>query len=895
MIYADYNVQIIGAYLDPLVKILNRKKIGVDSIISGCNPLAMAGNMDPAYAGYCEEIHMKVPSLLNIRKNLGQMLSHEAEGFCQNVNLQPFGREVRYRNISDYIIVFNAGCAYSLYEKNGTVYSDLWPQDEFVKAIKKDGTYVKRVFPFSGDFNWRYYYEKFVNVVLKEFDSRHIILVRTNVAQWYMEGCEVNAFDEGASRMHRLMMEMDEYFIEKTDCYVIDRHFSQFPPQKMKCAFPNIQMSQHSYEGLADDIWSIIQGKVGSGIGKYIPSHLSGRNELAVELQRKLSAQICAEKAGYLQEIEQGRMSFSSTGIHDFNKNTLFQTIWKLKRFLEPGSSFTLSDYVLDLLKGNEYPDSRIDFPLVKLYTKYFKLDLNDIIAVYMLARECEDRSVFRDIVENIICNSGSLPVTAAREAKENNIRFLEQYPYLPEKYKGKDGGGGIYIRLENNSYLLLDAESEEPIVQVTFDIKESVDYLEIIKNGCICRIGCADALTYCFEYYAEKAREGYGEKPTYLVFDSAEEFFESLYYINYADLLRSERFVFVIGAENRIPLEAYKPIVDFSELIDSDTVIVRMQNGYGDQFCHFMYGQAIGKITGRKVFYYDLPCGDFGGDEFARFAKVPVNLISRMLSPRLREIDPWKCSKVLYLTVLNQYNYVIPSHEAESFKKETFGGRCGYYCCDDLERYLNIKLPFSYYFGMIRLEMLESVFRFQLRDYIEFPPLEKQEHLSISSQMSSCDSVVIHVRCGDYISWGWDVECSYYAEVIKNVMELSAYKNKKFFVFSDDIKWCKDHEEQIGLNQTGDCGIVFVEGNKNQEIYRDMQLMALGKIMIMGSSYFPCVAAMYSDTLEMMFCSSNSRSQAYQKYVRKNKYETKPLSRNFDPDRSKKIPRAYR
>lgn len=98
-----------------------------------------------------------------------------------------------------------------------------------------------------------------------------------------------------------------------------------------------------------------------------------------------------------------------------------------------------------------------------------------------------------------------------------------------------------------------------------------------------------------------------------------------------------------------------------------------------------------------------------------------------------------------------------------------------------------------------------------------------------------ACESVMIHVRRGDYISNPKALEvhgvCSvdYYKDAIKFIRE--NIKSPKFFVFSNEIQWAKDN---LGLgNDT-----VYVEGNeKSAEI--DIYLMSQCRHHIVANSTF--------------------------------------------------------
>lgn len=98
---------------------------------------------------------------------------------------------------------------------------------------------------------------------------------------------------------------------------------------------------------------------------------------------------------------------------------------------------------------------------------------------------------------------------------------------------------------------------------------------------------------------------------------------------------------------------------------------------------------------------------------------------------------------------------------------------------------------------------------------------------------LRSSVSAGVHVRRGDYVSHAHLINCSlqYYQNAMAHLKRLNA--GIKFFIFSDDVDWCKQHF-------TGsDC--VFAEGNTN---YEDLWLMSRCNHQIIANSTFSWWAA---------------------------------------------------
>lgn len=104
-----------------------------------------------------------------------------------------------------------------------------------------------------------------------------------------------------------------------------------------------------------------------------------------------------------------------------------------------------------------------------------------------------------------------------------------------------------------------------------------------------------------------------------------------------------------------------------------------------------------------------------------------------------------------------------------------------------------------------------------------------------LSVQIQKTDSVSIHIRRGDYLSdkykhlYGNICTIDYYKQAIamlgKKVPEAT------FFVFSDDMKWVKEHLDIPSP--------VYVDWNKGIDSWQDMYLMSCCKHNIIANSTF--------------------------------------------------------
>lgn len=119
--------------------------------------------------------------------------------------------------------------------------------------------------------------------------------------------------------------------------------------------------------------------------------------------------------------------------------------------------------------------------------------------------------------------------------------------------------------------------------------------------------------------------------------------------------------------------------------------------------------------------------------------------------------------------------------------------------------------------------------------------PVLDEKNISILTEISSSDSVSIHVRRGDYLEpknakqYGGICTLEYYKKAIAIIK--SHYKDPNFYIFSNDIQWCK---ENLNIKNA-----VFVSNNTGKNSWLDMYLMSKCRANILANSSFSYWGAM--------------------------------------------------
>lgn len=123
-----------------------------------------------------------------------------------------------------------------------------------------------------------------------------------------------------------------------------------------------------------------------------------------------------------------------------------------------------------------------------------------------------------------------------------------------------------------------------------------------------------------------------------------------------------------------------------------------------------------------------------------------------------------------------------------------------------------------------------------QIRKDFTFKEPLKGKNLELAEKMGRLESVSLHVRRGDYVFAKATNELSglatpeYYQKAISHIR--AHVKKPVFFIFSDEIDWCREHmrfEEETH----------YIDHNTGMESYRDMQLMSLCRHNIIANSSF--------------------------------------------------------
>jgi len=144
-----------------------------------------------------------------------------------------------------------------------------------------------------------------------------------------------------------------------------------------------------------------------------------------------------------------------------------------------------------------------------------------------------------------------------------------------------------------------------------------------------------------------------------------------------------------------------------------------------------------------------------------------------------------------------------------------------------------------------------EKYFKFNesfIRQEFSFKKPLCDKNLKIAQHIASVNSISLHVRRGDYVTDQKTARImslcdpTYYQRAIRHVA--NHVEKPVFFVFSDDVEWAK---KNIAI----DYPCTYIDHNRQEHSYIDMQLMSLCKHHIIANSSFSWWGAWLNSSLE--------------------------------------------
>lgn len=207
--------------------------------------------------------------------------------------------------------------------------------------------------------------------------------------------------------------------------------------------------------------------------------------------------------------------------------------------------------------------------------------------------------------------------------------------------------------------------------------------------------------------------------------------------------------------------------------LKNENKLYLRLIGGLGNQLFAYAYARSLAEKTGRKL-VLDLTTG-FIKDKYNRRARVESFLLEYSEASLFEKVK----------FILTKF---FPKMSLKIFKsiyqKESNSRNFNYY---NLGAIQDIKFLFieGYFQSFLYFQQYEELIRHEIS--LKF--IQTLRIADLSKEIERCNSISIHVRRIDYEP---KLDIQYYLNGIEFITR--TIDSPCFFIFSDDIKWCKEY-----------------------------------------------------------------------------------------------------
>jgi len=811
-IYGNFLANTINFYMsDKPYKTVNDNNYNLNII--GVSPFSICGTVDHELIKYtkCEQTNIRVK--VDLLKNFDELIK---------------------KSYADYIIVDNTSALIHLNKINNQFYSMIdGEKTDFMDDFYNNNVEIKKkcIKPYITGLNreLRKQYDLFIETIIRYYDSSNIILISSHLSRFYNNNENI-FFSNISSNIRYFLKELDEYFISKTKCAVI-KTTERF--YQLNDSIHNLKFEKKFQFTLENDIIALC--------------------ETEIDFKKKISS-------NYLECLRNYNKNISSE---------IFQSDVSELHFYLKEKSDIIADYIIK----NNY--MKIDFSLILKYFRRINYALDDIIALFWLYDNTVNKSPFKSIALEILSNKEGLAYKYTKELFEKNKSILLKYEYcMINDINEIQFEEQIIVRFSDRLYFKISSNGDFEKIKFFPTKKTEWNYKKFIKNQYACGIEeIEDSLSSCALYF-ERARKN-DLKPLKLSFNNRNEFINTLYYIDYDEILNNENYCIVLP-ESSEP-ENYIPKVDLSFLFKKETRIFHFADGFADQIHYYLYPNKYAEENKNTIYFFDLFYDyrlAFNGIEIQKFIGTKIfelkkhyffrNLISKKMRLQIEEKKVESIYKyhrtfpiILFLLGLNELFLLLKKSEFSGKRHEILSSNipCDFGFSENKKISFDISINNKstiFYTGINKL--LDISYKQFMEENCFFPPITDEKNLKIQQKMLDTDAYVIHIRRGDFIKLGWDKDIDYYKNHIKTSFNILKYTNKHLFVFSDDIDWVYENSENMQFNLFGD-NITYINHNHHYNSFRDMQLMTYGKVIIpSGTSGFSNTAAIASRRVEYIF-----------------------------------------
>ncbi len=248
--------------------------------------------------------------------------------------------------------------------------------------------------------------------------------------------------------------------------------------------------------------------------------------------------------------------------------------------------------------------------------------------------------------------------------------------------------------------------------------------------------------------------------------------------------------------------------------------IIVKLFGGLGNQMFQYAFSRTLSFIKKDPDIRFDIEWFETNKVDTKRYFALDIFGIEKNFAS-ITDLKKLKNSNGFFTRVLRKITKNRLGYKKTHFTDASF----------DLMKALSQKN--IYLDGYWQKEKYFSEIKDNLNEIFEIKKQLPDSVIEAASLIKSTDSVSLHVRRGDYVSdqktfeFHGVCDLSYYQKACEAISK--KIKNPSFFVFSDDIAWCKAN---LKLENA-----YFMDFEKND--YSDLFLMSLCKGNVIANSSF--------------------------------------------------------
>lgn len=260
---------------------------------------------------------------------------------------------------------------------------------------------------------------------------------------------------------------------------------------------------------------------------------------------------------------------------------------------------------------------------------------------------------------------------------------------------------------------------------------------------------------------------------------------------------------------------------------------IVNIIGGLGNQMFQYAFALALKETHKEEVVKIDVTHFNYVFIKKYKSANLHNGFEIEKVFPkaRLQHATPWELMKVTWYMpnylLSRVVRKILPARKHEYIQKPI-----DIFAFD--EKILNTKGN-GYYEGVWQAIGYHKNIKDKLQEVFAHPE-PNEYNKKLIQQISDSNSVGIHVRRGDYLAadeFSGICDIEYYQRGIAEI--LSDRKQHCFYIFSNDMTWCKEHIEPLAKEHD----IIYVNENTGKNSCWDMFLMTYCKDLIIANSSF--------------------------------------------------------